>query len=110
MAHYLHIAYNAKHVWPRKKPRGIERREQGSSMTGLRKKRPYPRKKEQELRIPVTFSLSADVLRDFREAYCISEGHEPTMEECRERARSLAFGAIGAFIRRYLENNEAMIL
>lgn len=79
-------------------------------MTELRKKRPYPRKKEQELRVPVTFSLSADVLRDFREAYCISEGHEPTIEECRDLARSLAFSAIGAFIRQHLESNEAMIL
>lgn len=73
-------------------------------------KRAYPRKKQEELRIPVTFSLSSEILKDFRRAYSISEGHEPTMEECKERAKDLAFDAIDAFIHRYLKRDEAIIL
>lgn len=66
-------------------------------------KRAYPRKKQELLRIPVTFSLSGEILERFREAYALAEGHEPTIEECREYARNLAFQAVGSYIKRYVE-------
>jgi hypothetical protein len=66
-------------------------------------KRAYPRKKEEERRIPVTLSLSGDTLRYFREALSISEGHEPTAEECKQKAIDLAYGAIGAYVRQHSE-------
>lgn len=73
-------------------------------------KRAYPRKRDEERRIVVSFSLSGDVLRYFRAAYAVSEGHEPTIEECREKSRDLAFQAIGAYIKRHVEIEGAIIL
>jgi hypothetical protein len=67
-------------------------------------KRAYPRKRAEERRIPVTLSLSGDTLRYFREALSISEGHEPTVEECKEKAIDLAYAAIGAYIKREIKS------
>jgi hypothetical protein len=73
-------------------------------------KRAYPRKKQELLRIPVTFSLSGEMLERFREAYALAEGHEPTLQECREYARNLAFSAIDTYIKRHIEIEGAVIL
>lgn len=72
-------------------------------------KRAYPRKKQELLRIPVTFSLSGEVLERFREAFALAEGHEPAVEECREYARNLAFQAIASYIKQHIEIEGAII-
>ena len=74
-------------------------------------RRAYPKRvKEGEERIVVSFSLSAETRRLFYEAYTLAEGHEPTIEEVRGKARDLAFGAIGAYIRQQIEIEEATII
>ena len=72
-------------------------------------KRAYPRKKQELLRIPVTFSLSGELLERFREAYALAEGHEPTAEECREYTRELAFQSVEQFVKRHIEIEGAII-
>lgn len=74
------------------------------------KKRPYPKKREEERRVIANFSLSGETLRLFREAYALAEGHEPTLEEIREKARDLAFQGIGAYIKHHIEIEGAIIL
>jgi hypothetical protein len=74
------------------------------------KKRPYPHKPEKEKRIPVTFPLSGETLKEFREIASIEEAHELTNEEIIEKARDLAYQAIGAYIKRHREYNDAIIV
>lgn len=77
----------------------------------MAKRRPYPKHvKDEERRIVVSFSLSGQTLSLFREAFSLAEGHEPTLEECRERARDLTFQAIGAYIKQHIELEGALIV
>lgn len=80
------------------------------SVSGSTSKRPYPRKRDEERRIPVSFSLSDERLKFFREALSISLGHEPTPEEVRKVASSLALAAVDEAIKRVIEFNEAIII
>ncbi len=61
-------------------------------------KRTYPRKAEEELRIPVSFSLSDKRLKAFRATYAATLGREPTKQECRDKASELALQAIDTFV------------
>ena len=61
-------------------------------------KRAYPRKAQEELRIPVSFSLSGERLKAFRTAYRGAYGREPSKQECREKASELALQAIDTFL------------
>ena len=77
----------------------------------MAKRRAYPKRvKDEERRIVVSFSLSGETLSLFREAFSLAEGHEPMIEECRERSRDLAFQAIGAYIKQHVEIEGAMIV
>lgn len=60
-------------------------------------KRTYPRKAVEERRIPVTFPLSGERLKAFRQTYAASVGHNPTIEECKEKASDLALQAIDRY-------------
>jgi hypothetical protein len=61
-------------------------------------KRAYPRKAQEDLRIPVSFSLSGERLKAFRRVYTASFGHEPTKQECRDKASEIALQAIDTFL------------
>lgn len=76
----------------------------------MTKKKSYPHKADDEKRIVVSLSLSGDELRYFREAFALTEGHEPGVAECREKARDLAYGAIDTYIKRHIEIEGAIIL
>jgi hypothetical protein len=73
-------------------------------------RRAYPKKSEEERRIVVSFSLSDDRLKWFREMIALETGHEPTVEQCREAARDIAQFAIDEQIKRRIEFNEVIIL
>jgi len=75
------------------------------------KKRPYPKRvKEGEERVVVSLSLSAETRRLFCEAYFLTEGHEPSVKEIREKARGEAFKGIGAYIKQHIEIEGTIIL
>lgn len=61
-------------------------------------KRAYPRKAVEELRIPVSFSLSGERLKAFRAAYLAAYGREPSKQDCRAKASEIALQAIDTFL------------
>ena len=56
--------------------------------------RTYPRKKEEEKRVVISFTLSADRLLRLREKISLETDHEPSIEEIRSAARDIAQAAI----------------
>lgn len=66
-------------------------------------KRPYPKKKDEEKRIVISFTLSDDRLRWFKEAMVLETGHEPSLNDIREHSRSIAQAAIDDWIKRKVE-------
>jgi hypothetical protein len=57
-------------------------------------RREYPKKRDDEKRIVINFSLSGERLRVFREMLCRQMGCEPSLETVREVARDLALWGI----------------
>lgn len=75
------------------------------------KKRPYPKKPDDERRVVVSFSLSDDRLEWFKEMLCLQNGAEPSIEQIRESARNIAQSAIDDCIKRRIElDDSAMII
>lgn len=73
-------------------------------------KRPYPKKPDDERRVVISFTLSDDRLRWFKEMLCIKDGHEPSIETIRSVARDIAQSAIDEQIKREIKFNDAMII
>ena len=73
-------------------------------------KREYPKKSDDERRVVISFTLSDDRLRWFKDMMCLQSGHEPTLEELREYARDIAQSAIDEQIKQRIEFNDAMII
>lgn len=73
-------------------------------------KRAYPKKSDEARRIVVSFSLSGDRLRWFREALALSNSHEPEVSDIREAAQSLAHQSVDAFIQQKIELDNPTIL
>lgn len=73
-------------------------------------KRPYPKKKDEERRVVISFTLSDDRLRWFREMICLQTGQEPDLDQIRAVARDIAQSAIDERIKHKINFDNAIFL
>jgi len=73
-------------------------------------KRAYPKKKDEEKRVVISFTLSDDRLMWFREMISRETGKEPSIDDVRSVARDIAQSAIDEQIKRKIEFNDAIII
>lgn len=67
---------------------------------GVRQKRAYTRKRDEDRRITVSFSIAHERLTGLRKALVASLGHEPDVADLRKAASDLALAAVDEFLEK----------